>query len=356
MHSLSPDSLARKLSVPTAWLLGQCMEFKGKQDRFLSLESPLMQDLQNLAKIQSVESSNRIEGVITSRDRLGPLLEEKISPISRPEEEILGYKKAVEWIHENYADIEIKPETILHLHKICQSGYGRHSPSLLGTPEDAGQFKKKDNEIIEILPDGRRFVRYVPVSAKQTPYFMDQLCLAYRSEEQKRTVPELILISAFLFDFLCIHPFRDGNGRVSRLLTLLLLYKSDFKIGSFISLERLTETNKEAYYRSLHESSQNWHEAKHDLEPWHRFFLGIIKEAYLELSSRIEVSVPHKGKRDLVRHAVLEFTGPFSLSQVIAKVPNVSESMIRKTLQEMKKNKEVKMEGKGRGAIWKALV
>jgi Fic family protein len=356
VQSFKPEYLEKlALSVPTAWLLSQCSEFKGKQDLLLKSQTDFMTQLKSMAKIQSVESSNRIEGVITSRDRLGPLLAEKIPPASRPEEEILGYKKAVEWIHTHYLDLPINSDTVAKLHKISQGGYGRKSPFLLGLPEDAGFFKSKDNEIIEILDNGERNIRFIPVSAKDTPHYMEQLCLAYRDSETKKTLPDLVLIANFIFDFLCIHPFRDGNGRVSRLLTLLLLYKADFKIGSFISLERLIETYKEEYYRALHLSSQKWHQGAHDLTPWHQFFFSIIKEAYVEFKSRVEMNQPHQGKRYLIRHTVLEFAEPFSLSQVCAKLPNISESMIRKVLQEMKISKEVKMTGKGRGAIWRPV-
>ncbi|MCB9228344.1 MAG: Fic family protein [Deltaproteobacteria bacterium] len=343
------------MPVHIAWLMGQCMEAKGKQELWLHGQPELMNNLKTLAKIQSVESSNRIEGVITSRDRLAPLIAGKITPHSRPEEEILGYKKALEWICQNYQAIDIDKNSILFLHKLIQSGQPGESYNLnlFGSPVDAGQIKTKDNEIIELLPSGERIVRFEPVSAEQTPFYLQQLCLAFKDETQKQSVPQLLLISSFVFDFLCIHPFRDGNGRISRLLTLLLLYQAGYLVGALVSLERLIEINKEAYYLALKKSSDNWHVNKHDINHWHQFFLGTIKEAFRELSEQVAMNQPHQGKRDLIRYIVKQFNSAFTLSQLKSKAPNVSESMIRKVLQEMKKEGLLVSEGKGRSAKWK---
>lgn len=346
-------------SVPlhVAWPMGQCMEAKGKQDLWLTGQTELIENLKTLARIQSVESSNRIEGVITSRDRLSPLIEGKIKPHSRPEEEILGYKNALEWIHLNYHQIKIDVKTILKLHEMIQRNQlsDDENPSSFGSPADAGQIKTKDNEIIELLPSGERIIRFVPISAVESPRFLDQLCIAYRDEIQKQRVPNLLLISSFIFDFLCIHPFRDGNGRVSRLLTLLLLYQAGYLVGSVISLERLIEENKEAYYLALKKSSDKWHTNEHNLDHWHQFFFIILKEAYRELSEKVSNCRPHKSKQDLIINVVKSFNSPFTLSQIKAKIPTVSESMIRKVFQNLKKEGKLISRGKGAGAKWENL-
>ncbi len=205
MHSFKTQFM-KQMQLPMAitWLVGRCMELRGKQDLWMKTRPDVMRTLREIAIIQSTESSNRIEGVTVRQERLKPLIFNKVKPQDRPEEEIFGYKKALDWIHKNYEKIQITPKTIMRLHDLAQGGFS----------SDSGKWKKKNNEIIEILPNGERRIRFVPVSAQETSKFMHQLCLAYEDVLQKRELPELLAIASFIFDFLCIHPFRDGNGRL----------------------------------------------------------------------------------------------------------------------------------------------
>ncbi|MBI3003278.1 MAG: Fic family protein [candidate division NC10 bacterium] len=209
-------------------------------------------------------------------------------PRDRSEEEIIGYRNALNWIHTNPEAIAVSPETAQRLHAIAQAGAG-----------DAGRWKARDNEIIEILPDGRRVVRFRPVPAERTPAAVEQLCLGYRHATEQSLLPPLLALASFVFDFLCIHPFRGGNGRVSRLLNLLLLYHHGFRVGRYVSLERLIEDSKESYYDVLKRSSERWHEGQHDLVPWWSYCLGILRSAYREFEERMgAVRAPRGAKTE----------------------------------------------------------
>jgi Fic family protein len=268
--------------------------------------------------------------------------------MDRPEEEVLGYKNALSWIHKNYKKIEIAPETILKTHLLCQEN----------ASGDAGKFKTKNNEIIEIHNNGERTVRFVPVDAAKTPRAVEQMCLKYRDSIQQGEGPDLGIIANFILDFLCIHPFRDGNGRVSRLLTILLLYQNGYDVGRYISLERIVEEQKEDYYLALKKSSENWHDKKNDPFPWMMFFVSILRRAYNELSERVERSpkeISYGGKTDVIKKMILSQLGHFSLSDIENLCPSVSIQLIKKVLTELKEEKKLKLEGKGRGARWKVV-
>lgn len=330
------------------WLIGQCMEAKGKQDLWQKTRPEAMNALREIAIIQSTESSNRIEGIEVEKDRLLPLLSGKIRPIDRPEEEVLGYKNTLSWIHENYKKIEVTPQTLLKLHLFCQEN----------ASGDAGKFKEKNNEIIEIFPNGERIIRFAPVSAKKTPKATEQMCLKYRHSINQQNGPDLGIIANTILDFLCIHPFRDGNGRVSRLLTILLLYQNSYEVGKYISLERIVEEQKEDYYLALKKSSKSWHENKHDPFPWMMFFVSHIRRAYNELDEKVErtpLIASQGGKTDIVKKIIFSQVGLFSLRDIEKLCPSVSIQLIKKVLTELKKDKMVKLEGKGRGASWKVV-
>lgn len=347
MHSLTHSFFkSHTLPMDVLWQLSTCYEFKGKQELWTKTNPEALNNLKELAIIQSVESSNRIEGVQAEIGRLRPLLQEKIKPQDRPEEELLGYKKTLDHIHSHFNSIEISPKEILKLHRLCQEG-------MIG---DAGKWKQKDNEIVEIDARGNRSIRFRPLSAKETPEAMEQLCLAYRELIDDNKVPDLLVIASFVFDFLCIHPFRDGNGRVGRLLTLLLLYKSGYIVGAYISLERLIEDSKETYYHVLKECSIDWHNGKHEILPWWKYFLSILRESYRELSDRVELlKAPAKDKRGLIRELALSQYGEFTLKELSLKLPNISTPMVKKVLAELKKEKLLKLNGVGRGAKWFVL-
>jgi len=342
MTSFHPERLSQ-VSIPagTAWLMGACMEARGKQELWKHRRPELLEALRELSIVQSAESSNRIEGVVVSRDRLRPLVLGDATPMDRPEEELVGYRLALDWIHGGHREITVTPDTIQRLHALAQGG----------TSGDAGRWKERDNEIIEILPNGERRIRFVPVSAAETPHAIEQLCLGYRHAIQQELLPPLLAAGALVFDLRCFHPFRDGNGRVSRLLTLLVLYQQGFEVGRYLSLERLVEESKEAYYDALAASSANWHEAAHDLVPWWNHFLSTLRRAYVELEERLDVVDTGQGKSELVRQAVRR-TNAFTLKEILKACPSVSPQLARKVLSQMKADGLLTLTSRGRGARW----
>lgn len=329
--------------MSSSWLLGKCMESSAKEASWKVDKQEVLNALLEIAIVQSAESSNRIEGVVVEPSRLKPILLQNSPAKSRSEEELVGYRKALDLIHASYKEIEITANTIQQLHSICKGGFSG----------DAGKWKTRNNEIIEILPNGERTVRFVPLAADEVPQAIEQLCLAYREVVQEESVPDLLAIASFVFDFLCIHPFRDGNGRVSRLLTSLLLHKSGFHVVSFISLERIIETRKEEYYQVLKQASQNWHEGEHEILSWWNFFLSVLKQAYDELEDKVDKSVNGQAKSELVKQAVLSQLAQFSLQDIVRALPSVSEQLVKKVLAEMKEEGRVTLQGKGRGARWR---
>src|SRR5262245_52621169 len=260
------------LALPhsSVWLLTDIAEAKGRQGLYIG--SPeILTSLRQTALVQSVESANRIEGVTVAPERLRPLVLEDARPRDRAEEEIQGYRRALELIHADAQNLAITPELLQRLHATIQEGSG-----------DAGQWKKVNNEIVELREGAAPVIRFRPVGVTETPAAVEELCLLYRHDVKQNLAPPLVAVGALVFDFLCIHPFRDGNGRVSRLLTLLALYQHGFEVGRYISLERLVEESRMDYYEVLHLSSQGWHEGRHDLLPWLNYFLTILKRAYKE--------------------------------------------------------------------------
>lgn len=329
------------LPLSTGWLLADCMEFRGKQDLWSRQRPELLEALRQQAMIQSIESSNRIEGVTVSPDRLAPLALGKARPRDRSEEELAGYRRALEWIYSRKSAVPVEARTIRHLHALAHAGAG-----------DAGEFKRRDNEIIEILPDGRRRVRFTPTSARRTPAAVADLCSAYDRVLADGRVPPLLVISTIVFDLLCIHPFRDGNGRVSRLLTTLLLLQHGFSVGRYVSLERWVEQGKEDYYRVLAECSQGWHDGHNPVLPWWNWFLGIIRGAYCEFSEQVERQADRPVKTEMARRVILGQVGPFSLADVQAQLPGVSVQLLKKVLAGLKAAGELTLTGRGRGARW----
>jgi Fic family protein len=345
MLTLDPRRFDR-LTIPvgTGWLLGECMEARGKQDLWIKQKPEVLEVLREQAIIHSAESSNRIEGVTVARNRLRPLVIGHSRPRDRSEEELTGYRAALEWIFSRKIRAPVTPEVIRRLHSLAQRGSG-----------DAGEWKKRDNEIIEILPGGDRRVRFVPVEAKQTPAAMALLCGRYQSMSDEGRIPLLLLVATFVLDFLCIHPFRDGNGRVSRLATSLLLQSAGFHVPRYVSLERLIEESKEEYYRVLKVCSEGWHEGKNEIAPWWNYFLSTLRNAYKEFGSLIESVQARPAKSDLVRRTVLDQIEKFTLADLAAQLPSVSSQLIKKVLAEMKQARRVRLVGRGRGARWEAI-
>lgn len=329
------------LPVSTSWLLADCMEFRGKQDLWSRQRPEVLETLRQQAMIQSVESSNRIEGVTVSPDRLAPLALGKTRPRDRSEEELSGYRRALDWIYARKAPVPIDARTIRHLHALSHAGAG-----------DAGEFKSRDNEIIEILPDGQQRIRFKPTTAKQTAGAVNDLCATYQRLVDTQRVPPLLIVSTAVFDLLCIHPFRDGNGRVSRLLTTLLLLQHGFSVGRYVSLERLVEETKEDYYHVLAECSHGWHEGRNPILPWWNHFLSVLRRAYVEFSRQVENSAGQPAKTELARRAILSQVGEFTLADIQAQVPGVSTQLLKKVLGEMKTAGQLSLTGRGRGAKW----
>ena len=346
MLSLDPKKLA-ELSIPvgTAWLLGSCMEARGKQDLWLRQKPEVLEVLREQAIIQSVESSNRIEGVTIPADRLRPVVLGKVKPRDRSEEELAGYRQAMDWIFSRKRKVSVIPAVIQRLHTFAQGGFSG----------DAGEWKKRDNEIIEILPNGERKIRFVPTSAKDTPKTMDALCRNYREACDDQRLPPLLNVATFVFDLLCIHPFRDGNGRVSRLATTLLLQAHGFQVTRYVSLERLIEQSKEDFYGVLAECSQGWHEGKNDLLPWWNYFLSTLRRAYKEFERQMESTEARPAKSDLVRQTVLAQVEQFTLGDLVAQLPSASTQLIKKILAELKKQGKIRLVGRGRGARWEII-
>jgi Fic family protein len=224
-----------------------------------------------------------------------------------------------------------------------------------GVSADAGRWKTRDNEIIEFLPSGKRRVRFKAVTAKETPKAVQGLCDNYSAMGREERLSALLVAATFVFDFLCIHPFRDGNGRVSRLLTTLLLEQQGFVVGRYISLERLVEETKEDYYRVLARCSQGWHEGTNEIVPWWNYFSTVLKRAYQELEARVESASARPAKSDLVRQAVAAQVGAFTLADLRAQAPAASAALIKRVLGEMKKAGDVRLIGRGRGARWELV-
>ena len=343
MLSLDPKKLA-EISIPlgTGWLLGSCMESRGKQDLWLRQKPEVLEVLREQAIIQSVESSNRIEGVTIPANRLRPVVLGKAKPRDRSEEELAGYRQALDWIFSRQRQVSVRPAVFQRLHALAQGGFSG----------DAGEWKKQDNEIIEILPSGERKIRFVPTSAADTPKTMDLLCRNYREACADKRIPRLLVVATFVFDLLCIHPFRDGNGRVSRLATTGLLQSHGFQVGRYISLERLVEESQDDYYTILAECSQGWHEGKNEIVPWWNYFLSVLRHAYKEFKRQVESAEARPAKSDLVRQTVLAQVEQFTLGDLTAQLPSASPQLIKKVLAELKKQSKIRLVGRGRGARW----
>lgn len=334
-----------QLPLGAVWLLNSISEFKGKQELYAKQSPQILKALIEMALIESAESSNRIEGITVEKNRLKPLIIGHSKPKDRSEEEVAGYRNALGLIHKKHSGLDISPRTILELHRLSHAGSG-----------DAGQWKKKDNEIIRKNRDGSIEVIFKPVSAVSTPEAIKQLCLSYRHSIDQLKYPDLYAVGCLILDFLCIHPFRDGNGRVSRLLTFLALYHHGYEVGRYISVERIIEQSKETYYEALQKSSEHWHRAKHDIEPWLYYFLGTINSAYREFEQRASsVKSPRGAKTEIIIQMVNNQLGEFTISDIERLCPGVSRDMIRLIFRKLQKEKKIDCLGKGQSAKWKRI-
>ena len=331
----------KKLLTPeVVTFLTQIHEYKGQQNLFIETKADALSDLLEAAKIQSTEASNRIEGIITTDDRLKKLVREKTMPQSSSEKEIAGYRDVLAAIHESHDYIPPKPSIILQLHRDLY----KYSSKSIG-----GSFKNSDNVIAEESPDGQQIVRFEPVPAWETPEAVAALCSAFEAATRDTELDPLLLIPIFILDFLCIHPFNDGNGRMSRLLTLLLLYRSGYIVGKYISIEKLISDTKETYYEALQASSCNWHEGTNDYAPLVTYMLGVLVAAYRDFESRIEL-LTTKGlsKPDRVREVIKNHLGRITKSEIMAKCPDISQITVQRALAELLKSGEIIKLGGGR--------
>lgn len=318
-------------------------EFRGRQDLYREQSPEVLETLKKSAMIESVGSSNRIEGVVMAEERLEPLVSKKIKPKDRSEEEIAGYRDVLAEIHTNAGRFKLSPDLILDFHKKMYAH----------TPEKAGRWKQEDNFIWEIRPDGRRTVRFKPVSAVATPEFTEKLCGFYHQAIEEKQVEPLLAIATFILDFESIHPFPDGNGRLGRLLTLRLLYHAGYEVGRYISLERIVEQSKETYWEVLFKSSQGWHKAKHDLRPWWNYFLGDLIAAYKEFEERVGTLMTARGaKSEMVRQAITRLPDEFTVRELRRACVGVSPEMIRVVLRELQGTSLLESKGRGPGALW----
>ncbi len=335
---------SRPETVPqtTAWYLADLGEARGKQELYTRQSPQRLKALREHAMIESAVSSNRIEGVTVERSRIGTLVFGKPLLRDRNEEEVRGYRDALKLIHQRGADLPVSEQTILRLHETSR----RQSA-------DGGRYKERDSDIIERYPDGRERVRFRTVPAAETPEAMRQMLDSWEAGLAEGRVHPVILMAGMNLDLLCIHPFRDGNGRVSRLLLLLQCYRLGFEVGRYISLERLIEENKERYYETLEVSSRGWHEGQHDPWPYVNYLLYILKTAYRDFETRLgELKSPRGSKAVAVREAVRRQAGEFRVADLEAACPGVGRDWIRTILQRMKGDGEVRCRGRGPAARW----
>ncbi len=321
--------------------LSQIHELKGGQSVYLKNQPDALEKLVEIAKVQSTESSNAIEGIRTTETRLRQLMREKTTPKSRDEKEIAGYRDALNTVHENFDCIPLTPNYILQLHKILF----QYTDSAFG-----GSFKNVQNYISATTADGTAFTLFTPLAPYETPDAVRALCDAYNRAVGEGKTDALLLIPCFIHDFLCIHPFLDGNGRLSRLLTTLLLYRSGYAIGRYISLEAKIAGTKEAYYDALEASQTGWHEGSDDPTPFIKYLLGTFVAAYRDFEDRIALAAP--SSLDTVRNAVKTRIGRFTKAEIAELCTSMSATSVERHLRALCASGEIEKRGGGRSSYY----
>lgn len=342
--SFGPDYLDR-LSVPmsTVRSIGLLGEYKGKQQLFEKQSPQMLSALREAARVQSIESSNRIEGVVAASGRVADLAAEKTTPRDRSEQEIAGYRNVLSTVHANALGMDLSAGLILQLHRDLYQF----------SPAPGGAWKVTPNDIVDVLPDGTHRVRFAPVAPEFVDTAMRELVTGYRSVASAAQVDSLISVPAVVLDFLCIHPFSDGNGRLSRILNLMLLYQSGYDVGRYISLEKVVEDSKETYYEALEASSEGWHEGRHDLVPWLQYSHGVLIAAYLEFEQRVgQMGTGRGAKREMVIDCIRHLPAAFRYADVERACPGVSRPTIVRVLGELRDNGEIRCAKGGRDATW----
>lgn len=318
----------------------------GKQEMYLKQRPEELERLVEIAKVQSTEASNAIEGIVTTSTRIRQLVEEKTAPRNRDEQEIAGYRDALNIIHENFDAIPITRNYILQLHKVLYSH--------MNNPM-AGQTKSVQNYISATYPDGHTETLFTPLAPFETPEALDRICDEYNRVIGNMEAEPLIVIPIFIHDFLCIHPFNDGNGRMSRLLTTLLLYRNGFYVGKYISPEAKIAKNKDLYYAALRQAQEGWHEGTEDAVPFIKYLLGIILSAYRDFEERFSLVEQKKPALETVRQATLSKIGRFSKQDIRELCPALSVSSIEGALRKLVASGELKREGNGKSTCYYRL-
>lgn len=324
-------------------LVAQIHEYKGKQALFLKQKPATLEKLVEIAKIQSTEASNKIEGIVTTATRIKQLCDQKTTPRNRDEEEISGYRDALSLIHESYEYIPIKSSYILQLHQVLY----RYSQRGIG-----GRFKNTQNYITEIKESGEQIVRFMPLDPFETPTAIEKMCESFNRETDACEIDPLILIPAFIVDFLCVHPFNDGNGRMSRLLTTLLLYRAGYVVGKYVSLESKIEKTKESYYKALEKSDINWNREENDITPFIKYILGTVLAAYRDFEQRVILVEDKASAIDLVRNAVNNTIGKFTKSDIMELVPSVGKTSVENSLKILIEEGVIGRDGKGKATFY----
>ena len=323
--------------------LTQIHEYKGQQNLFIEAKADALSELLEVAKIQSTEASNRIEGIITTDDRLKKIVRDKTMPKTRSEKEIAGYRDVLSIIHESFDAIPITQNYILQLHKILYS----HMNNPL-----AGRTKSVQNYITATYPDGHVETLFTPLAPYETPEALDRICEEYNRVIGNMELEPLIAIPVFIHDFLCIHPFNDGNGRMSRLLTTLLLYRNGFYVGKYISLEAKIAKNKDLYYDALAQAQTGWHEGTEDVVPFVKYLLGTILAAYKDFEDRMALVETKLPALEMVRRASKNRIGRFNKQDIRELCPTLSDSSIEGALRKLVVAGELKKEGRGKNTCY----
>lgn len=329
MRQIDYRARQTKLLVPEIVdLLSQIHEFKGAQNSFLAAKPDALSHLLEIAKIESTAASNKIEGISTTDNRLKQIVLDKTQPKNRSERELAGYRDVLKVIHDNYPYIPLKPSYILQLHRMLYEYSGK---------DYGGKFKIADNVISETDERGNRKIRFVSVPAWETPDAIpdavEKICTAFQNAVDGERLDPLLIIPLWVLDFLCVHPFDDGNGRMSRLFTLLLLYRADYRVGKYISIERIIEGTKESYYEALIQSSDKWHEGENDDLPFVRYLLGVILAAYREFSERAIMFMGQSpSKPERVREILKASLSPMTKREIAEQNPDIAEITIQRTL------------------------
>lgn len=324
-------------------LLVKIHEYKGKQEIFLKRKPAVLEKLIEIAKIQSVEDSNKIEGIVTTSARMKELINQKTTPVNRDEEEILGYRDVLDTIHTSYEYIPINGNYILQLHRDLY----KYSEKSIG-----GKYKNTQNSIVEKDDRGNIVEIFKPLSPFETPEAIERICNELNKSLDKKEVDSLLLIPIFIHDFLCIHPFNDGNGRMSRLLTTLLLYREGYNIGKYISLESKIEKNKDGYYNTLKQSGIGWHINKENSLPFIKYLLKIILAAYIDFEERIEYVDEKIPTIEIVRNAVDKKIGKFTKNNIMEMVPSFGKATIENMLKILVEEDYIERYGKGKATYY----